>query len=84
MVAALNLFSGLAALTAAGLWFWSARVKVAYDPTPDENGWSEAVVLDEHGADILKSLKQANYWSMWAAVAAGVAASCQSIAIILG
>ena len=76
---ALNIASGIAALIAAALWFLSARVRVKYKPIVDQSGFTAASIT-EGDIDVLESIKRANSWSMWAAIAAGVSALCQSIA----
>jgi hypothetical protein len=81
-VTGLNRISGIAALVAAALWFVSARMRVKYEPVVDSHGFQEAAILD--GAiDVLESIKRANFWSMWAAIAAGISALCQSITSFL-
>ncbi len=79
MNATLNIVSGIAALVAAALWFISARVRVKYNPVEDQDGFTAASITDGD-IDVLESIKRANVCSMWAAVAAGVAALCQSVA----
>ena len=75
---ALNIASGIAALIAAALWFISARARVKYTPVVDQSGFTAASIT-AGDTDVLASIKRANLWSMWAAIAAGVSALCQSI-----
>lgn len=75
----LNVASGLAALVAAVLWFWSAKVRVKYKDIVEAGGFQSATILDGT-TDVLETIKAANFWSIWASIAAGLSALCQAIA----
>lgn len=77
----LNLASAIAAGVAAVLWFVSATVRIKFDATPGPNGWTTGAIVDEENNDILASQAKGNWWSAWAASAAGVAAALQAVAI---
>jgi hypothetical protein len=70
-------------LLAAGLWFWSAIVRMRYKDKTDKNGWTAAAITDDAGNDIVKTLGRQSFWSAWGAVAAAVAALCQAALLVL-
>lgn len=63
MKTVLNVISGLAAMVAAILWFWSVRVRVKHDPNLTMDGLAPAAIL-EGDTDVLASLRAANIWSI--------------------
>ena len=77
----LNLASAIAAGVAAVLWFVSAVVRVKFNATPSPDGMIDGGIVDDKNNDILASQARGNWWSAWAASAAGVAAALQAIAI---
>lgn len=77
----LNLASAIAAGVAAVLWLISAIVRVKFDETPGPDGMVPGGIVDDDNNDILASKARANWWSAWAALAAGLAAALQALAI---
>jgi hypothetical protein len=79
--------SVIAALSASGLWFYSTQAKVKPDDSArDKDGLSPLQILhiDDEGNqwDILRTAECQVSWNKWAALAAGVAALSQAVAIL--
>ena len=78
----LNWVAALAAVVAALLWFRSATVEVPTDDIPDENGmFGMQITVD--GSDFIETARQQTRWNKWAAFAAGIAAGCQAVALMI-
>ncbi|MEX3791548.1 hypothetical protein [Paraburkholderia sp. BR14374] len=83
----LNVLAAMAALTAAGLWFWSTRVEVEYvDPSPVDGWIPGSITFDNRNGKrvdpFATGIEQARR-NRWAALAASAAAFCQGFAAIL-
>lgn len=76
-----NFGSAAFAFIAALLWFYSAVVRVKYDETPDKDGMIPGAIVDDHNNDILASQARGNKLSAAAAIASGLAALLQALAI---
>jgi histone deacetylase complex regulatory component SIN3 len=79
----LNWVAALVALIAALLWFRSATVKISVNPPDrDENGMFAAQIRVDD-SDFIATAVQQTRWNKWAAVAAGIAATFQAVALML-
>lgn len=82
----LNLAAASAALLAAGLWFYSTWVTKPY-VEHTEDGWTSGGVVqvesDGRLTEPAASAQAQARWNRWAALAAGVAAGLQGIALLI-
>jgi D-alanyl-lipoteichoic acid acyltransferase DltB (MBOAT superfamily) len=79
----LNWIAAFVAVIAASLWFRSATVKIPANPPPrDENGMFAAQIT-VNDSDFIATAVQQTRWNKWAALAAGIAAACQAVALML-
>lgn len=83
-----NLISAVTAFIAAFLWFWSTRIEVEQVEDPSNDGFMEASILiqKDDGKMInpyTTAIAQAK-WNRWAAFAAGLAATFQSLGTFFG
>lgn len=69
-------------LVAAILWFASTRVRVnakKYAQRVEaDSGWSPAQIIASDGSDVVETVTLQGRWSMWASIAAGMAALSQT------
>ena len=75
-----NALSAAAAFLAAILWFRSTRDEIPVDPEDQEM----TLISEKRGGrkiDILKTAERQTWWNKWAALAAGVAALFQAVAL---
>lgn len=81
----LQWFSAGAAIISAGLWFYSALVKVKPDAARLElDGMSPLTHTDTTaGSDIHETLRKQSKWNACAAVVASVAAFTQGISMLI-
>jgi hypothetical protein len=77
--------SALFALAAAVLWFISAHTKVKAGKRPNNpDGFQTANIYVGSGKneyELVETLVWQSIWSRWAAIAAGLAALCQAVAM---
>jgi hypothetical protein len=79
----LDLITASFAVISAVFWFLSASVRVPANPSPmDENGVIGAQITVDDSNFIATAIKQTK-WNRWAALAAGGAAICPALALML-
>ncbi|MBV7552001.1 hypothetical protein KW841_06505 [Pseudomonas sp. PDM28] len=74
--------SGAAGVISAGLWIWSARAHVPYEPGTNEDG-SPIGVLSDGKTDFIRTWSKQSRLSAWAAIAAAGAAGLQALSLFL-
>ena len=74
--------SGTAGVISAGLWIWSARTHVPYEPRTDADG-SPIGVLSDGKTDFIRTWNKQSHLSAWAAIAASCAAGLQALSLFL-
>lgn len=74
--------SGVAGLISAGLWIWSAVVRVPYSQRFTDDGHPEGVLSDGK-TDFLRTWSMQSRVSAWAAIAASFAAGLQAVSLFL-
>lgn len=76
----LNSGAAIAACAAAGLWWYSAIVRVPYDENIPSGLNIDCVIYEKDGTDFLRTIQESTRFSKMAAFAAGVAAAFQAVA----
>ena len=83
----LDITAAVSAIVAAGLWFWSTKVAVKYQPHPDKDGTTQAAIIvgtDEGSdTDFIRTAYAQAMWSKRAAIAASISALCQGVALLI-
>jgi len=78
-------FNGIAAgaaMVSAGLWFGAAKIRISvWGDVPNRVASDAQIVVDD--IDFFATVAEQARWNRWAALAAGVAALCQALALIL-
>ena len=80
---AFNWIAALVAVIAALLWFRSATVKIPANPPPSDEAGMSAAQITVNDSDFISTAVQQTRWNKWSAVAAGIAAACQAVALML-
>ncbi len=71
---------------AAILWFTATVVRLEHREVRDEAGTFPAAIVRVEGTrriDVLATADRQTWWNMWAALATGIAAVCQSVSLLL-
>lgn len=80
----LQMFSATAAIVSAGLWLYSAFVKVKSGDRFESDGMKSFALNDTaSGSNIHETLKKQSFWNAWAAGVASIAAFTQGISMFL-
>ncbi|KAA8555167.1 hypothetical protein [Pseudomonas marginalis] len=80
----LQMFSATVAIVSAGLWFYSAVVKVKSGKRVESDGMSSFALNDTAtGSNVHETLKKQSFWNAWAAGVASIAAFTQGISMFL-
>jgi hypothetical protein len=75
--------AAVSGLIAAALWFRATVVSVAPDPNSHEAQITKTPSDGGPAIEILATAKAQTRWNKWAAVATGIAALCQALALLL-
>jgi hypothetical protein len=75
-------FSALFAVSAAALWFYSAKVEVWADDQQGPRSDNMIILKDGRQFDVTGTAQAQSRWSAYAAVAAGLSALLQAIALL--
>lgn len=83
MTTTINFISAVAALGAAIMWAYSAKLRIQFDESEVPKDFGSIALIDDDNSDILKTLNAQSLWSARAAYMAAVAALCQGIGLLL-
>ena len=81
--AVLTVMAAISGLVAAALWFKATIVSVEPDPNSHEAQISQYSSDGGRRRDILATADAQTWWNKWAAVATGIAAACQAVALLI-
>lgn len=79
----IEIASAMAAVIAAGLWLYSAKVEVYAENQSSPRADNLVIMKDDRKYDVTGTAQEQSRWSAYAAIAAAAAALLQAAAIIL-